>query len=306
MTSRSFLPSALLRPLPSGFCLLLSAVCLLLSCGPPRANRIVVGSKNFTEQAILGELIAQHLEAKTGLVVERRFYLAGSYICHQAILAGRIDVYPEYTGTALTAILKQKPQGSADEVYQRVKREYARHFGLAVTEPLGFDNTFAIVIRGEDARRLSLHTISAAARYTPQWRAGFGYEFMERPDGYPGLARTYGLEFAAPPRIMDLGLLYRALKEKQVDLVAGSATDGLIAALDLAVLEDDRHYFPPYQAVPIVRADTLARHPAVRQALDQLGGKISEEEMRRMNYAVDGERRDIKEVVREFLKSKRL
>ena len=280
--------------------------CVVVACGAPRADRIVVGSKNFTEQAILGELIAQHLEAKTGLVVERRFYLAGSYICHQAILAGRIDVYPEYTGTALTAILKQKPQGSAAEVYERVKQEYAGRFGLAVTEPLGFDNTFAMVIRGEDARRLNLHTISEVARYTPHWRAGFGYEFMERPDGYQGLARTYGLKFAAPPRIMDLGLLYRALKEKQADLVAGSATDGLIAALDLAVLEDDRHYFPPYQAVPIVRGETLARHPAVRQALDELGGKISEDEMRRMNYAVDGERRDIKEVVREFLKSKRL
>jgi glycine betaine/choline ABC-type transport system substrate-binding protein len=287
-------------------CLLLSAFCLLLSCGPPRADRIVVGSKNFTEQAILGELIAQHLEARTHLTVERRFYLAGSYICHQAILAGRIDIYPEYTGTALTAILKEKPQGDAAQVYARVKQEYARRFGLVVEEPLGFDNTFAIVIRGDDARRLNLHNISEAARYTPQWRAGFGYEFMERPDGYQGLARTYGLRFAAPPRIMDLGLLYRALEEKQVDLVAGSATDGLIAALDMAVLEDDRHYFPPYQAVPIVRRETLARHPEVGKALDELGGKISAEEMRRMNYAVDGQRRDLKEVVREFLKSKGL
>ena len=277
--------------------------CLLLACGPPRADRIVVGSKNFTEQAILGELIAQHLEAKTGLAVERRFYLAGSYICHQSILGGRIDVYPEYTGTALTAILKEKPQGGAAEVYARVKEEYARRFGLDVTGPLGFDNTFAIVIRGADARRLNLHTVSEAARYTPQWRAGFGYEFIERPDGYQGLAQTYGLKFAAPPRIMDLGLLYRALQEKQVDLVAGSSTDGLIAALDMAVLEDDRHYFPPYQAVPIVRGETLARYPAVRQALDELAGKISEDQMRRMNYAVDGERRDIQEVVREFLKS---
>lgn len=290
----------------SAFCLLLFAFCLLPSCGPPRADRIVVGSKNFTEQAILGELIAQHLEARTHLAIERRFYLAGSYICHQAILAGRIDIYPEYTGTALTAILKEKPQGDAAQVYARVKQEYAQRFGLAVTQPLGFDNTFAIVIRGADARRLNLHTISEAARYTPEWLAGFGYEFMERPDGYHGLAQTYGLSFAAPPRIMDLGLLYRALEEKQVDLVAGSATDGLIAALGMTVLEDDRHYFPPYQAVPIVRRETLARHPEVGKALDELGGKISADEMRRMNYAVDGERRDVKEVVREFLKSKGL
>jgi osmoprotectant transport system substrate-binding protein len=282
------------------------AACLLLGCGPPRADRIVVGSKNFTEQAILGELIAQHLEAKTGLTVERRFYLAGSYICHQAILAGRIDIYPEYTGTALTAILREKPQGGAAEVLNRVKEEYAKRFGVIVTEPLGFENTFAIVIRGEDARRLDLRTISEAARYTPHWRAGFGYEFMSRPDGYQGLSATYGLRFATTPRTMDLGLLYRALKERQVDLVAGNSTDGLIAALDLAVLEDDRHYFPPYQAVPIVRAETLARHPAVSQALDELGGKISEEEMRRMNYAVDGEHRDVKEVVHKFLKAKGL
>lgn len=291
---------------PAAFCLLLSAACLLLSCGPPRADRIVVGSKNFTEQAILGELIAQHLESKTGLTVERRFYLAGSYICHQAILAGRIDIYPEYTGTALTAILKETPQGDAKEVYDRVKEEYQRRFNLAVESPLGFDNTFAIVIRGEDARRLGIHTISQAARYAPEWRAGFGYEFMERPDGYVGLARTYGLKFAAPPRIMDLGLLYRALKAHQVDLVAGSATDGLIAALDMAVLEDDRHYFPPYEAVPIARNQTLRPHPTVRAALDDLAGKITADDMRRMNYAVDGEHRDVREVVREFLKSKGL
>jgi osmoprotectant transport system substrate-binding protein len=187
-----------------------------------------------------------------------------------------------------------------------VRDEYARRFDLEVTQPLGFNNTFAIVIRGEDARRLNLRTLSDAARYSPQWRAGFGYEFMERPDGYAGLAQTYGLRFAAPPRIMDLGLLYRALLEKQVDLVAGNSTDGLIAALDLVVLEDDRHYFPPYEAVPIVRRETLARHPQVRAALAELGGIITDEEMRRLNYAVDGEHRDTKDVVREFLQSKGL
>ena len=286
----------------SNFCFLI----LLSACGPPRQDRVVVGSKNFTEQAILGELIAQHLESRTGLTVERRFYLAGSYICHQAILAGRIDIYPEYTGTALTAILKEPSKGSSAEVYENIRAAYRKQFGLVVTEPLGFNNTFALVVRGEDARRLNLHTISGAARETPNWRAGFGYEFMERPDGFQGLARTYNLKFAAPPRIMDLGLLYRALKEKQVDLVAGNSTDGLIAALDLAVLEDDLQYFPPYDAVPVAREDTLARHPVVRQALAELAGKISAVEMRRMNYVVDGERRDLKQVVRDFLQAKRL
>jgi len=282
-------------------------VCLLLvlACGPARQNRIVIGSKNFTEQLILGELIAQQLEARIHLTVERRFYLAGTYICQQAILGGRIDIYPEYTGTALTAILKQKPEGTREQVYSRVKAEYAQRFHLAVGPPLGFNDTFAIEIRGEDARRFGLNTISQAAAYTPQWRAGFGYEFMERPDGYQGLAATYGLRFAESPRIMDLGLLARALKDKQIDLAAGNTTDGLIPALDLFVLEDDRHYFPPYEAVPIIRQELVHQHPEVKQALDELAGKISDNDMRRLNYAVDGQHRDVKEVVREFLQSLR-
>ncbi|MGA3324826.1 MAG: glycine betaine ABC transporter substrate-binding protein [Terriglobia bacterium] len=279
---------------------------LFTACGPARQQTLVIGSKNFTEQVILGEMLAQHLEAKTGLHVERRFYLAGTYICHQALLAGRIDAYVEYTGTALTAILKQPVESDPGNVYDKVKREYASRFDLEVMNPLGFNNTFAIVIRGETARRLNLHTLSDAAPYAVQWRPGFGYEFMERPDGYQGLVRAYHLAFGQPPRIMDLGLLYRALLEEQVDLVAGNSTDGLIAARDLAVLEDDQHYFPPYQAVPIVRRETLKRHPAVREALNQLGGMISDEEMRRLNYAVDGEHRDLAEVVREFLRTKHL
>jgi osmoprotectant transport system substrate-binding protein len=279
---------------------------ILVGCGGLRENRIVLGSKNFTEQVVLSELLAQHIEAKSHLPVDRRFYLAGTYICHQAILAGRIDVYVEYTGTALTAILKQPTSSDPREVYETVKQDYTRRFHLAVAEPLGFNNTFAIVVRGSDARRLHLRTISEAARYTPQWRAGFGYEFMERPDGYQGLIRAYGLQFAGSPRIMDLGLLYRSLLEKQVDLVAGNSTDGLIAARDLVVLEDDRHYFPPYQAVPIVREETLARYPAVGTAIAELAGEISDEDMRRMNYAVDGEHREVQEVVRQFLQSKHL
>ena len=177
-------------------------------------------------------------------------------------------------------------------------------FRLAVGQPFGFDDTFAIEIRGDDARRLHLQTISQAAAYSPQWRAGFGYEFMERPDGYKGLVATYGLHFAAPPRIMDLGLLTRSLKEKQIDLIAGNTTDGLIPALDLFVLEDDRHYFPPYEAVPIIRERALELHPEVKVALDQLAGKISDDDMRQLNYAVDGQHRDVKEVVREFLRRK--
>lgn len=285
---------------------LVLATLVLAACGPSRQNRIVIGSKNFTEQLILGELMAQQIEARTHLPVERRFYLAGTYICQQAILGGRIDIYPEYTGTALTAILKQKPAGNREDVYSRVQSEYARRFHLVVGAPLGFDDTFAIVIRGEDARRLALRTISQAAAYSPHWRPGFGYEFMERPDGYKGLAAAYGLRFAASPRIMDLGLLTRALKDRQVDLIAGNNTDGLIPALDLFALQDDRHYFPPYEAVPIIRQDMLQRHPEVGRALEALAGTISDDDMRRLNYAVDGQHRDAKQVVREFLSKKGL
>ena len=278
----------------------------LTACGPPRADVVVIGSKNFTEQLVLGEIMAQQIENKTHLPVERRFYLAGTYICQQAILGGRIDIYPEYTGTALTAILKQSPSGDPEEVYHHVKTEYARQFNLSIGHPFGFNNTFAIEIRGEDARRLSLKTISQAAAYTPKWRAGFGYEFMERPDGYKGLAATYGLRFAESPGIMDLGLLARALKDKQIDLAAGNMTDGLIPVLDLFVLQDDRHYFPPYEAVPVMRQVMLAHHPEVGTALEQLAGKISDDDMRRLNYAVDGQHRDVKQVVGEFLRSKNL
>ena len=285
---------------------LAALVLLLPSCSPSHENRIVVGSKNFTESFILGELIAQQIEARTTLKVERRFYLAGTYICQQAILAGRIDVYPEYTGTAVTAILKQNANGDQQDVYRRVKDQYKQRFGLTLAPPLGFNDTFAMEIRGEDARRLNIKTLSQAAAFAPQWRAGFGYEFMERPDGYRGLAATYGLHFAENPRIMDLGLLARALKDRQIDLAAGNTTDGLIPALDLFVLQDDRHYFPPYEAVPVIREQTVQQHPEVAQALAELAGKISDEEMQRMNYAVDGQHRDTSEVVREFLRNKGL
>jgi osmoprotectant transport system substrate-binding protein len=276
---------------------------LLIGCSGRSRDAIVVGSKNFPEQALLGEILAQHLEARTHLRVERRFYLAGSYICQQALLAGRIDTYVEYTGTALTAILHDSIEADPAAVFQKVQTEYRRRFDLDVLPSLGFNNTFAIVVRGEDARRLHLTSLTDAAPYTRGWRAGFGYEFMERPDGYPGLARAYGLQFSAQPRILDLGLLYRALLDRQVDLVAGNSTDGLIAARDLVILADDRHYFPPYEAVPIVREDTLARHPEVRVAIAELAGKISDMQMQKMNYAVAGEGRDTSEVAREFLHS---
>lgn len=276
---------------------------VMLSGCVPRTAGITVGSKNFTEQLLLGELLAQRLARQTRAAIHRRFYLAGSYICHQALLAGRIDTYVEYTGTALSAILKEPPIRDHQNVYSLVKEEYRRRFRLDVLPSLGFDNSFALVIRGDDSARLNLHTISDLAKVSSRWRLGVGYEFLERPDGFPGLARTYDLQFAQSPRVMDLGLLYRAIQSRQVDVIAGSNTDGLIAALGLVVLEDDRHYFPPYDAVPIVREDTIQKYPEAGAALRQLAGSITVEHMRHMNYAVDGEHRDAAEVISEFLKT---
>jgi len=273
---------------------------LLAGCAPPRADHPVIGAKNFTEQVVLGELLAQEIEAKSNLKVERRFYLAGSYICQQALVAGRIDAYVEYTGTALTAILKQPVDRDPERVLETVRRLYAQRYGVVVAEPLGFENTFAMVIRGEDARALHLTRLSEAARYAPQWRLGVGYEFEQRPDGLAGLSAAYGLKFAAAPRTMDLGLLYRALEARQVDMIAANSTDGPIEALGLVALEDDKHYFPPYQATPLVRVEALKRWPQMQTALDALAGKITAEDMQAMNEAVDGQHRDPAEVVREF------
>ncbi|MFP5234900.1 MAG: glycine betaine ABC transporter substrate-binding protein [Acidobacteriota bacterium] len=272
----------------------------LIGCSPPRADHPIIGAKNFTEQVILGELLAQEIEAKSGLKVERRFYLAGSYICNQALIAGRIDAYVEYTGTALTAILKQPLDRDPQRVLATVTRLYQQRDHVTVGAPLGFENTFAMVIRAEDARRLHLTTLSEAARHTPQWKLGVGYEFEQRPDGLPGLSAAYGMKFDGPPRTMDLGLLYRALEAKQVDMIAANSTDGPIEALGLTVLEDDRHYFPPYQAVPLVRDAALQRWPALGSALEALAGRVSAGEMRAMNEAVDGQHRDPAVVVREF------
>jgi len=278
-------------------CLFVVLSGLCFSCSP--SDRIVVGSKNFTEQIILGEMVAQQIE-KSGLAVDRKFNLGGS-VCHQAMVAGQMDVYVEYTGTALTTILKEPVVHDSKAVYERVRDAYADQFGIEWTEPLGFNNTFAIIVRAEDATRFKLKTISDAVPHARTWRAGFGYDFKGREDGYPGLAKTYGLQFPETPRVMDLGLTYRALADKQIDLISGNSTDGLIHTLKLVILEDDKRYFPPYDAVPLVRRTTVEKNPQVREALRELGGKVSEADMRRLNYAVDGEHRDVKVVVREFL-----
>ena len=260
---------------------------------------IVVGSKNFTEQLVLGELVAQAIE-REGLPVQRRLNLGGTLICERALLAGEIDVYVEYTGTALTAVFHQPIAKESSRVFETVRELYARS-GRTLLPPLGFNNTFAILVRGADARARGLRTIADAAAQSPRWRAGFGYEFAERPDGYPGLARAYGFRFPGPPLVMDLTLSYRALASGQVDMIAGDATAGLIKGLDLTPLEDNRHYFPPYDAAPVARAGTLLRHPELRTALDGLAGRISADDMRALNYAADVEHRDIAQIASAFL-----
>jgi osmoprotectant transport system substrate-binding protein len=293
--------------LPRSLCLwLATALAVLSGCGQKQQKKIVVGSKFFTEQVVLAELLAQHIEARTGIPIDRKTNLGGTLLVQKAMLAGGLDLYVEYTGTALTAVLNETPQGDSRSVFERVKREYGERFGFEVIEPLGFENTFAMVIRGEDAKNLNLQKLSDITALAPKWRAGVGYEFLERPDGFNGLCERYNLKFGEKPRVMDLGLIYRALVDHQVDVVAGNSTDGMISALGLVALEDDRHYFPPYDAVPVVRKAALEQFPALRGALAELAGKVSASDIRQMNYAVDGLHREPAVVVSEFRKAKGL
>jgi osmoprotectant transport system permease protein len=291
-------PKLLAPAVVAAWVLLLAGVSAALSS----TNRggIRVGSKNFTEQIILGELVAQVIEGETHLPVERRLNLGGTFICDRALRSGDIDVYVEYTGTADAAIFKNPPETDPATVFARVRDQYAAA-GLTLLPALGFENTFAILVRGEDARRLGLTTIEDAASRSVSWQAGFGYEFLQRADGFPGLSAKYGLRFSSAPRAMDLSLIYRALAQRQVDLIAGDATSGLIAAYDLVMLRDNRHYFPPYQAAPVARSAMLLRHPEVRAALERLAGRISLSDIRRLNHAVDAERQDAAAVARNFL-----
>ena len=289
-----------------GFCLVIAMASCSIDNPTGNGGDIIIASKNFTEQDILGELLAQHIEATTDLKVDLRPRLGGSFICHQAIINGSIDGYVEYTGTSYNAILEQKVISDPQEVFRRVKQAYDQKFNLEVMEPLGFENTYAMIVRQKDADKYNLKNLSEASKYAPQWRAGVEYEFMEREDGFPGLAKTYNLDFSKSPQQMDKGLLYRAITQNLVDMVAGYSTDGQIARLGLVVLEDDQRYFPPYEATPVFRQDTLKKYPQLKASLSKLSGTIDAEEMRKLNYSVEGELRDVKEVVREFRESKGL
>jgi osmoprotectant transport system substrate-binding protein len=284
----------------------LLAITFFSSCHSTQKPQIVIGSKFFTEQVVLAELLAQHIEARTGIHVERKTNLGGTLLVHKAMQAGQVDLYVEYTGTALNAVLNQTPTGDSAAVYQRVKQLYSDRFQFDVTEPLGFENTFAMVIRGDDAQHLHLARTSDILPLAPKWRVGVGFEFLERSDGFRGWSERYGLHFAQQPSIMDLGLIYRALQDHKVDIVAGNSTDGVIDSLHLVILEDDRHYFPPYDAVPIIRQATLEKFPQLRATLAELGGKVTGPDMRHLNYLVDAEQRDVVAVVREFRQSHNL
>jgi glycine betaine/choline ABC-type transport system substrate-binding protein len=274
---------------------------VLATMGCSRTRPLTVGSKNFTEQIVLGEIAAQQLERRLGVKVDRKLDLGGTLLAQQALRNGEIDLYPEYTGTALTAVLKLPPSSDPAAVLDRVRAEYRKRWGLEWLDPLGFDNTFAMVVRGPDARAERIETLTDAAHRKQGWSLGVGYEFLQRPDGLAGLLQTYRLPLAGAPKSMDLGLLYSALEQKQVDMAAANATDGMLSVLDVKVLRDDRHYFPPYQAAVIVRAESLASHAGLRAALDQLSGKISAAAMRDLNHQVDGRHRPVAEVARQWL-----
>jgi glycine betaine/choline ABC-type transport system substrate-binding protein len=248
---------------------------------------------------ILAEILAQMLEQKN-IQVERRFELAGN-LAHESLLSNEIDVYPEYTGTAYTAILKHAPVTDTQRVYDETRREYAEKFNLAVSPSLGFSNDFAILVRGDEARKNNLKTISDAVPISKNWQAGFGQDFMSRADGYAGFEKAYNFNFAKQPREMDLSLTYRALASGQIDLIAGNSTDGLISALDLFQLTDDKHYFPPYQAVFIARQD---KTEMLKEVFEKLNNLISTEEMRRLNYAVDGDKIAPRQTAENWLKQK--
>ena len=276
----------------------LSGLVLLVSCGKP--PRLVVGSKNFTEQVVLGEILAQQIERRLHVEVVRRLNLGGTLLAHEALVQGSIDLYPEYTGTALTAVLKKAPVTDPDTVLSSVRADYALKWKLVWLAPFGFNDTFAMIVRGDLARGRKLTTLSEAAA-SGAWKLGVGYEFQQRPDGLKGLVDTYGLKLSSDPVTMDLGLLYQALDSKKVDMIAANSTDGPASVLDVKVLEDDKHYFPPYDCAVVIREDTLGRYPGLREALESLSGKITAETMRKLNQQVDGSKRPAAQVAAEFL-----
>jgi osmoprotectant transport system substrate-binding protein len=276
------------------------ALALLLTACVPSKKPLIVGSKNFTEQVVLGELIAQHLEHRLGRPVQRQLNLGGTLLTYQALLNGQISLYPEYTGTIEAEILRETPTADAAQVYERSRLEMERRSQLDLLPSLGFDNTFVMVISGEAARKNQIATLSEAAQAKQGWKLGMGYEFSQRIDGEPAL-NTYHLPMAAAPRSMDMGLVYKALADGQVTMIAANATDGPLAAHDWTTLRDDKKAFGSYQACVLVRDDIEAGEPRLKPALLELSGKVSSDAMRKMNAAVDVDHRRPADVAADFL-----
>jgi osmoprotectant transport system substrate-binding protein len=279
------------------------ALLALCGCSKPGTNRpIRVGSKNFTEQVVLGEIVAQHLEHRLHRSVERSLNLGGTLLAHQALLSGQIDLYPEYTGTALAAVLKDSIETDPSSVLARVRSEYDRRFHADWLDPLGIDDTFAMVVNGPQARAQHLETLTDASKAPDAWTLGVGYEFEQRADGLPALEKTYSLRWKAAPKTMDLGLLYKAMEQGQVTMIAANSTDGMLSKMDLKVLRDDRHAFPPYQVCIVARQDTMRETPGLRETLLELSGKFTNQQMQNLNFQVDAQHRPVAQVAAEFLR----
>ena len=291
----------------SGLLMLVLSLVFIMGALPPAATgqeKVVVGSKGFTEQVILGNMLSLLLE-NDGFKVDRKIGLGGTVICHEALVRGDISVYVEYTGTGLTAILKKAVLKDPEEVYQVVKKDYEDKFKLTWLKPWGFNNTYCIVMRKADAERLKVKKVSDLKPLAKDLVFGGTIEFLARPDGVPGLVKHYELKFK-DQKGMDPGLVYKAIAENQVDVISGFATDGRIPAFNLVVLEDDMRFFPPYFAAPVVRTELLAKAPKMAEVLNRLAGKISDDAMAALNYAVDGKKLDAETVAKDFLKGQGL
>ena len=276
---------------------------VLSGCSKPGGKPpLRVGSKNFTEQVVLGEIVAQHLEHRLHRTVQRSLNLGGTLLAHQALLSGQIDLYPEYTGTALVAVLKDPVAYDPAAVLARVRSEYEQRFHAEWLDPLGIDDTFAMVISGPQARAQHLETLTDASKIPEPWMLGVGYEFEQRADGLPALEKTYRLRWKAAPKTMDLGLLYKAMEQGQVTMIAANATDGMLSKMDLTVLRDDQHAFPPYQVCVVARQDALNQTPGLREALLELSGKLTNQQMQNLNFQVDAQHRAVAQVAGDFLR----
>jgi osmoprotectant transport system substrate-binding protein len=277
------------------------ALLILGGCSTGKAP-IRVGSKNFTEQVVLGEIIAQHLEHRLHVTVERRLNLGGTLLAHEALRSSQIDLYPEYTGTALSAVLKDSIDTDSAAVLARVRSEYLQKFQVEWLDPLGIDDSFAMVINGPMARARNLETLTDGSKVSEPWMLGVGYEFEQRADGMGALGKTYHLRWQGSPKTMDLGLLYKAIEQGQVTMIAANATDGMLSKMDLKVLKDDQHAFPPYQVCIAARQDSMRGTTGLREALLELSGKFTNQRMQNLNYQVDGQHRSVAQVAAEFLK----